>query len=110
MTPIAPLLALAVAAATPTPQPSGLRATVDRVAATVNGDVITLRELERTAGSALVEASALAPGPERDQARGQALRAALDLLVAEGQPLEPPRRRLRDGVLTVPWSAVAPTS
>ena len=37
-------------------------------------------------------------------------RAMLDLLVAEGQPLEPPRRRLRDGVLTVPWSAVAPTS
>jgi hypothetical protein len=35
-------------------------------------------------------------------------RAMLDLLVAEGQPLEPPRRRLRDGVLTVPWSAVAP--
>jgi hypothetical protein len=33
----------------------------------------------------------------------------LDLLVDEGYPLEPPRRRLRDGVLTVPWSAVAPT-
>lgn len=83
MTSIAPLLALAVAAATPAPQPSVLRATVDRVAATVNGDVITLRELERTAGSALVEASALAPGPERDRARGEALRAAFDILVAE---------------------------
>lgn len=35
-------------------------------------------------------------------------RAMLDLLVDEGHPLEPPRRRLRDGVLTVPWSAVAP--
>ncbi|MDR3659201.1 MAG: class I SAM-dependent methyltransferase [Mycobacterium sp.] len=37
-------------------------------------------------------------------------RAMLDLLADEGYPLEPPRRRLRDGVLTVPWAAVAPTS
>lgn len=35
-------------------------------------------------------------------------RAMLDLLRDEGVPVEPPRRRMRDGVLTVPWSAVAP--
>jgi hypothetical protein len=35
-------------------------------------------------------------------------RAMLDLLRAEGVPVEPPRRRMRDGVLTVPWSYVAP--
>jgi len=35
-------------------------------------------------------------------------RAMLDLLRDEGLPVEPPRRRMRDGVLSVPWSAVAP--
>ena len=34
--------------------------------------------------------------------------AMLDLLRDNGFPVEPPRRRMRDGVLTVPWSAVAP--
>lgn len=37
-------------------------------------------------------------------------RAMLDLLAAEGFPVEPPRRRIRDGVLTVPWAAVAPST
>ena len=35
-------------------------------------------------------------------------RAMLDLLRDEGLPVEPPRRRMRDGVLTVPWATVAP--
>ncbi|MDX1892455.1 class I SAM-dependent methyltransferase [Mycolicibacterium sp. 050158] len=35
-------------------------------------------------------------------------RAMLESLAADGYPVEPPRRRLRDGVLSVPWSAVAP--
>jgi SAM-dependent methyltransferase len=35
-------------------------------------------------------------------------RAMLTLLRDEGLPVEPPRRRLRDGVLTVPWDTVAP--
>jgi hypothetical protein len=35
-------------------------------------------------------------------------RAMLDLLRDEGVPVEPPRRRMRDGLLTVPWTAVAP--
>ncbi|KUI30481.1 hypothetical protein [Mycobacterium sp. GA-2829] len=35
-------------------------------------------------------------------------RAMLDLLAAEGLPVEPPRRRMRDGVLTLPWATVSP--
>ncbi len=35
-------------------------------------------------------------------------RAMLGLLRDEGYPVEPPRRRMRDGVLTVPWELVAP--
>jgi hypothetical protein len=35
-------------------------------------------------------------------------RAMLDLMRNEGFPVEPPRRRMRDGVLSVPWSTVAP--
>ncbi len=79
----APLLLVAAAGAATAPQPSGLRSTLDRVAATVNGDVITLRELERMGGSALNDASALPPGPERDRARAEALRAAFDVVVAD---------------------------
>lgn len=35
-------------------------------------------------------------------------RAMLDLMRSQGFPIEPPRRRMRDGVLTVPWAMVAP--
>ncbi|MCV7285140.1 class I SAM-dependent methyltransferase [Mycolicibacterium wolinskyi] len=35
-------------------------------------------------------------------------RAMLELLRAKGFSVEPPRRRMRDGVLTVPWQTVAP--
>jgi hypothetical protein len=35
-------------------------------------------------------------------------RAMLNMLRDNGLPVEPPRRRLRDGVLTVPWATVAP--
>jgi hypothetical protein len=35
-------------------------------------------------------------------------RALLILLRNDGWPVEPPRRRIRDGVLTVPWPTVAP--
>ena len=34
--------------------------------------------------------------------------AMLGLLRDEGFPVEPPRRRMRDGVLSVPWTTVAP--
>ncbi|MGW0044964.1 class I SAM-dependent methyltransferase [Rhodococcus sp. NPDC003348] len=36
-------------------------------------------------------------------------RATLEMLRAQGVPAEVPRRRLRDNLLTVPWSAVAPS-
>ncbi len=35
-------------------------------------------------------------------------RAMVELLAVEGFPVSMPRRSLRDGVLTVPWAAVAP--
>jgi hypothetical protein len=35
-------------------------------------------------------------------------RAMLRALRDHGWPVEPPRRRMRDGLLTVPWSVVAP--
>lgn len=35
-------------------------------------------------------------------------RAMLDMLAEQGIPVDPPRRRLRDGVLSVPWDTVAP--
>ncbi len=35
-------------------------------------------------------------------------RAMLDALRDDGFPVGPPRRRMRDGILTVPWSIVAP--
>jgi peptidyl-prolyl cis-trans isomerase SurA len=88
LTLLAPLIALALAgapaaAAAPASPASTFRFEVNRVAALVNGDVITMRELERAGGSALNDANLLPPGPDRDKARAQALRAAFDLLVAD---------------------------
>ncbi|MBJ7463734.1 MAG: class I SAM-dependent methyltransferase [Mycolicibacterium sp.] len=37
-------------------------------------------------------------------------RAMLEQLHVDGFAVDPPRRRLRDGVLTVPWAAVAPAT
>ena len=56
---------------------------IDRVAATVNGDVVTLLELEERAGPDLRLADSQPPGPARDRARAKALRAAFDAIVAE---------------------------
>lgn len=56
---------------------------VDRVAATVNGEVVTLSELEERGGSEWERVERLDPGPERDQARREVLRRAFDLVVAE---------------------------
>jgi len=83
---IAPLLLVAASsapAAPSSPAPAALRSTIDRVAAVVNGDVITLRDLERAGGSALSEADSLPPGPQRDRARAQVLRTAFDLVLAD---------------------------
>jgi peptidyl-prolyl cis-trans isomerase SurA len=56
---------------------------VDRVAATVEGEVVTLSELEERAGSELARAEAMAPGKAREQARTAALRRAFEVVLAE---------------------------
>ncbi|HET7754365.1 MAG TPA: peptidylprolyl isomerase [Anaeromyxobacteraceae bacterium] len=79
------LLALALAASPPAagaaqqPPPRVL----NRVAATVNGEVITLRELEARTGSDYAMAKQMPPGPERDRAAAKALQLALDQIIAE---------------------------
>ncbi len=56
---------------------------VDRVAATVDGEVVTLSEIQERAGSEYDRAEKLPPGKEREEARGTALRRAFDQIVAE---------------------------
>ncbi|BDG03487.1 peptidylprolyl isomerase [Anaeromyxobacter oryzae] len=84
-----PLALLALAAA---PQPPAApaaaarpanRLTVDRVAATVNGEVVTLIELIRRSGPAYEQATKLAPGKARDEAIAEVLRKAFDQVVAD---------------------------
>jgi peptidyl-prolyl cis-trans isomerase SurA len=58
-------------------------AVIDRVAATVNGDVVTLGELVERSGEEYRRAAAAAAGPERDSARRKALRRAFDEVVTE---------------------------
>jgi peptidyl-prolyl cis-trans isomerase SurA len=56
---------------------------VDRVAALVNGDVVTLSDLVDRAGPDYERADALPAGPAREEARTKALRQAFDAVVAE---------------------------
>jgi peptidyl-prolyl cis-trans isomerase SurA len=56
---------------------------IGRVAAVVNGDVITLLDLEDRAAPELRRVAAMPPGPQRDRLRARALRAAFDAVVAE---------------------------
>jgi peptidyl-prolyl cis-trans isomerase SurA len=56
---------------------------VDRVAAIVDGDVVTLSEIEERAGTEYARAAELPPGKERDEARTAALRRAFDQIVSE---------------------------
>lgn len=56
---------------------------VDRVAATVDGEVVTLSEIQERAGPEYERAEKLPPGKEREEARGTALRRAFDQIVAE---------------------------
>jgi peptidyl-prolyl cis-trans isomerase SurA len=76
------LLLLAAILAAPSTRADDRRP-VDRVAAVVNGDVITLSELTQRAGADYRRASDMPPGPARDQARGKALRAAYQAVLAE---------------------------
>lgn len=72
--------ALSLTAAAPAPQHGRV---VDRVAATVNGDVVTLQELEDRAGDEWRRAEAMSPGAARDEAKTAALRRAFDAVVAD---------------------------
>lgn len=56
---------------------------LDRVAAVVNGDPVTLSELQERGGLEWRRIEAMPPGGERDQARARVLQAALDQIVAE---------------------------
>ena len=70
---LAPLAAAYLSAAT----------VVDRVAATVNGEVITLGELVERSGDEYRRAEALPAGADREAARRKALRRAFDDVLAE---------------------------
>ncbi len=56
---------------------------VDRIAAIVNGESVTLSELVERAGPDYGRAEDMRPGEAREQARAKALKAAFDGLVAE---------------------------
>lgn len=56
---------------------------VDRVAAVVNNDIITLSELEKRAAPELAKVDQDATGPERAQKRAAALKRILDTMIDE---------------------------
>jgi peptidyl-prolyl cis-trans isomerase SurA len=58
-------------------------AVIDRIAATVNGDVVTLGELVERSGDEYRRAETLPAGAERDAARRKALRRAFDSVLVE---------------------------
>jgi peptidyl-prolyl cis-trans isomerase SurA len=72
------LLALATLAS-----PASERRVVDRVAATVNGEVVTLLEVIERSGDAYTRARELPAGQVRDRTSAEALRRGLDTIVAE---------------------------
>jgi len=76
--PLPALLALAALAS-----PASDRRVLDRVAATVNGDVVTLLEVVERSGEAYASARELPAGPVRDRASTDALRRGFDMIVAE---------------------------
>jgi peptidyl-prolyl cis-trans isomerase SurA len=78
---IAPLLFLLATVAAPGPEPRGH--VLDRVAALVNGEVVTLLELEERAGPELRRAETQPPGPSRERERARLLKEAFDGAVSE---------------------------
>lgn len=77
------------AATTPAPPPGTSsvpkegRTVLNRVAAVLNGEVVTLRDLQERAGEEWRRAAAGPAGAERDQATRRALRRAWDAVLAE---------------------------
>lgn len=81
-------LALLALSAAPQPPPAAAqkpanRLVVDRVAATVNGEVVTFLELVKRTGGAYDQAMRLPPGRSRDEAVSDALKKAFDQVVAD---------------------------
>lgn len=76
---LSPLL-LALAAPAPSTPPAQV---LDRVAAVVEGEVVTYSELVDRAGPEYSRALLLPRGEQQDRARSQALKAAFDQVVAE---------------------------
>jgi peptidyl-prolyl cis-trans isomerase SurA len=59
------------------------RTVINRVAGSIDGEVVTLRDLQERAGEEWRRASALPAGPDREKATRRALRRAWDTLVAD---------------------------
>jgi peptidyl-prolyl cis-trans isomerase SurA len=78
-----PSLLLLAAILTASPSGAPERRPIDRVAAVVNGEVVTLSELVARSGAEYRRADAMPPGPARDRARTKALQGAFDQVVAE---------------------------
>jgi len=72
------LLAASLLAAAP-PAPSGR--VLNRVAALVNGEVVTLRDLEDRAGPEWKAMEQMSPGPEREKVRAKVLREAYEAVL-----------------------------
>jgi len=89
MTTALPLLVLLAAApadaapADPAAAASTRVETVDRMAAIVDGEVVTLSEVEERAGAELRRAQAVPQGPGREQALVESMRRALDVIIGE---------------------------
>jgi peptidyl-prolyl cis-trans isomerase SurA len=77
--PVAPVTAPAVTPA----GPPAARTVIDRVAAVLNGEVVTLRDLQERAGDEWTRAAAMPAGPARDEATRRVLRRAWEAVQAE---------------------------
>jgi peptidyl-prolyl cis-trans isomerase SurA len=73
----------AVPAPAPAAAPAAPRAVVNRVVAVVNGEVITLQELQDRAGEDYRQGAAMPAGPGREAAVRGALKRALDAMIAD---------------------------
>jgi peptidyl-prolyl cis-trans isomerase SurA len=82
-TPAPPQEAPAPAPQRPSDAPPGPGKVIDRVAATVNGDPVTLVEMQERGGGELARVEAQPAGAARDAARQRTLRLIFDALVAE---------------------------
>jgi peptidyl-prolyl cis-trans isomerase SurA len=65
------------------PRPPADRTVIDRVAAVLNGEVVTLRDLQERAGDEWTRAAASPAGPQRDEATRRVLRRAWEAVQAE---------------------------